>query len=183
MRQEREKSASREKEKREAKRAWVRTNDRRTRVGEVVEVSEERRLGQERGGRLEGCLEQGRRSGGDSGSVERLVVSFVSLLNAHEIKDRTISSWRRDVRRERGRTDHVISDERQMSEVDLNTVDAKDARDLVDDARPGGLDSVGVKDGGDVVRLDVVHVDEIARVLPHRLEVASFRQESSLERR
>jgi hypothetical protein len=65
----------------------------------------------------------------------------------------------------------------------LNTVDAKDARDLVDDARPGGLDSVGVKDGGDVVRLDVVHVDEIARVLPHRLEVASFRQESSLERR
>lgn len=79
-------------------------------------------------------------------------------------------------------TYHVIRNERQMPKVDLDTVNTKDARNLVDDARSGGFDTVSVKDGGDVVGLDVAHVDELVSVFPHSLEVGTFRQQSSLRR-
>lgn len=65
--------------------------------------------------------------------------------------------------------------------IDGDSVDSEDSRDLSDDTSSSSLDSVGVKDGGDVVGLEVVHVDELVRVLPNRLEVGSLGKESSLQ--
>jgi len=64
--------------------------------------------------------------------------------------------------------------------VDGNGVNSEDSRDLSDDTSSSSLDSVGVQDSGDVVGLEVVHVDELVRVLPDGLEVGSLGEKSSL---
>lgn len=59
---------------------FIRTDDGRTRVREIIKVSKERGFRQERRGRLERCLEQRRGARGDTGSVEGLVVTLVRLI-------------------------------------------------------------------------------------------------------
>lgn len=64
--------------------------------------------------------------------------------------------------------------------VDSNSVNAEHTRDLGDDARSRGLDSVRVQNGGDIVRIEIVHVDKLVGVLPYGAEVRSLSEESSL---
>lgn len=61
-----------------------------------------------------------------------------------------------------------------MAEIDADTVHREDARHLLDDGRSRGLDSVRAEDRTDVVRVDLVEVDNAVGKVPARLEVDSL---------
>lgn len=68
-------------------------------------------------------------------------------------------------------THRVVGDDGKMAVVDGDTVCSENARDLIDDRPPSSLYAVYRQYGKDVIRCQIVKVDELVSERPHPLKV------------